>query len=323
MKEKYLIVEEFELKKSEEVACLLKQFLREENLHLTIRWRFCNVRLRRKLIEQIAAIIYQQGIKKEFSVCCIVETGQWREVYRLRKILNRYGFEVVLLSSSSLTERTVKKAGRKMLLEELRIIGDNYESFRREYERLKGAGIPISFDEAQISSEEYIEWFQAWVADREACWLLPFREITGYLMTGIWTGDCDHDSCLGKYLCLDQDGILWFCGRKLKGSRMYQISGNTEEALYDENYDQTLKCAVKKRRQCRAECGDFEICRGGCPLKSPTGEDCRDFQKKITYIRTFLQQCSSNYFADIENPVIRQMFLSAVGFGFIPEGHGV
>lgn len=322
MKEKYLMIEEFELHRSEEVACLLERLLAEDSLRLTIRWRFENVRLRRQLIERIAKIICQQGTRKEFSVCCMIETGQWKEVYRLRRTLNRYGFEVALLSSPSLTEKAVRKAGRKMLLEEIRMIGRDYESLRKEYERLKGAGIPISFDESKISSEEYMEWFRDWASDQKACWLLPFREIAGYLMTGIWMGSCEHDSCMGKYLCLDQDGILWFCRKKLKGSRMYRFSRCSEEALYDENYNRALEYAVERRRHCQAECGAFPVCRGGCPLTCSAGKDCRDYQKKTTYVRSFLQKHSRNYFTDIENPVIRQMFLSTVAFGFIPEEHG-
>ncbi|MCI8431129.1 MAG: hypothetical protein HFI16_12900 [Lachnospiraceae bacterium] len=321
MKEKYLVIEEFELQRREEVTCLLERVLKEEYLRLTIKWRFCKIRLRHQLIEEIAAMIYQQGTGKEFSVCCIVETGQWREVYRLRRFLNRYGFEVVLLSSPSLTEKTVRKAGRKMLLEEIRMSGTDYKSLRKEYERLKSAGIPLSFDESNISSEEYAEWFRNWASDQKACWLLPFREITGYLMTGIWMGKCEHSSCLGKYLCLDQDGMLWFCGKKREGSRMHRLSGRSEE-LFDENYNRILERAVEGRRHCQAECGSFSVCRGGCPLKSSSEEDCRNYQKKIAYIRSFLTKHSRNYFADIENPVIRQMFLSTVAFGFIPEEHG-
>lgn len=322
MKERYLIIEEFELQKSEEVAGLLEQILEDGDLHLTIKWRFCEVRLSRRLIERIAAILYRQGTKREFSVCCIVETGQWKEVCRFRNVLNRYGFEVVLLSSSSLPEKTIKKAGRKMQLEEIRIIEKDYASIRREYERLKGAGIPVSFDESQISSGEYTEWFESWVSDRNACWLLPYQEVTGYLLTGMWTGSCEHDSCLGKYFCLDRDGMLYFCGKKLEGSQIHKISGRSEKLSYGENYDQVLKSAVEKRRRCRAECGTFEICRGGCPLSGCEGEECRDYQERVAYVRSYLQEHSKNYFADIANPVIRQMFLSTVAFGFIPKEDG-
>ena len=37
--------------------------------------------------------------------------------------------------------------------------------------------------------------------------------------------------------------------------------------------------------------------------------------------RSFLLKHSENYFADIANPLIRQLYLSTVAFGFIPEGH--
>lgn len=321
VKEKYLVIEEYQPQRRREVTRLLEQYLDNRNLHLTVRWRFFHVRLNRKLLDQIAAILYQQGIKKEFSVCCIVETGQWKEVHRLRRILNRYGFEVVLTASSSLTEKIVKKAGQKLLLEELRITGEDYKSLQKEYERYKRAGILISFDESRISSSEYTAWFQSWSSDKDACWLLPFREIIGYLFTGTWMETCEHDSCLGKYLCLDEDGTRYFCRYRLEGSRMSDTCQTAEEKLYDENYNYILKHAVENRRQCQAQCSDFEGCRGGCPLKLSAKEQCLEYQKKVSDIRSFLLKHSENYFADIANPLIRQLYLSTVAFGFIPDGH--
>ena len=323
MKEKYLIIEEFELHRSGAVMALLERLLEEEEVYLTIRWKFFSVRLNRSLLERIASLLYEQGVKKEFTVCCIVETAQWKEVYRLRKVLNRYGFEVLLHASPSLTVKSLKKTGQKMLLEELRIVGDDYESLRKEYERLKGAGIPITFDESRISTEQYMEWFQSWMSDRDACWLLPFRGMVGYMLTGAWLGGCEHGSCLGKYLCMDRDGALFFCEKKLEGSRMYEISSLPGEQLYDQNYERVLGHAVEKRRRCQAECGDFPVCRGGCPLQASGQEDCQACRKKIAYVSLFLQKHSRNYFANTVNPVIRQMFLSTMAFGFIPEEHGV
>ncbi len=75
MKEKYLIIEEFELHRSGAVTALLERLLEEEEVYLTIRWKFFSVRLNRSLLERIASLLYEQGVKKEFTVCCIVETA--------------------------------------------------------------------------------------------------------------------------------------------------------------------------------------------------------------------------------------------------------
>jgi radical SAM protein with 4Fe4S-binding SPASM domain len=256
------------------------------------------------------------GEKYEFTLLVSVETDQWERIRGLRKILNRYGFEVRLLVSDSINAELVKKYNRKLLLEQIILGADNFEDLRAEYHRWKGVGITVSAESYELTEEEYRQFFSEWISDEDGVWFLPFRNIFSSLLMGVSVEDCEHSSCLGKYLYVDEAGSVYFCRKKKSESVMYRIAEQQEGQLYRGSYEDTLGACIKARKECRDNCGKFNICHGGCPLNPRKNTMCTAYRNLIPELVDFIQKEIGNYFSDLKNPCLRQLYLSMIAYGY-------
>lgn len=311
MKEKTLTIEEYGSRNREKTEQVLDQFLAEDDLYLTVRFRFYRRKIDKKLLEEIAALIREKGRKKEFVVRLILETDQWKTVIKLCKTMNQYGMGAELQAVPSLKPGTVKKFGKKMLLEDLIFTGADFDTLKKEYHTYKHTGVTMAAlcGACEPDAEQYAAWFDEWVNDPDAGWVDLFLDAAAYAFMGIHMSDCTHDSCMGKNIYVDPEGKVFFCPRKKNGSRM-------ETDVQDAAYQNALKKAIERRRTCKAECQWFSCCQGGCPLEETSKESCGDYMKKMQHVWNYIEKHSENMFLDVPNPAFRQMFLNAAGFGF-------
>lgn len=313
MKEKILIIEDYNPANKEQVETCLDKILLTENLDLTIRWKFCRQKIDKKLLFILAEMVRKRGTKKEFSVMTVIETDQWKAVRKLRKVFNQYGFSVDLAASPSLRESMVLRLQKKMLLEHIIVDAPDYSSLRKICDPYWKAGIPVITRGCEMSLEEYTHWFDQWIENPKGGWIDQFLDAVSYIYTQTHVTDCCHDSCLGKYLYIDEKGNSYFCGRKREGSLM---DGSVGGDLYDDGYENTLKKSIEKRKKCRSTCQGFVCCQGGCPLEEDFSSDCGVYLKKISYVRDYILENRETLFANVANPGLRQLFLSAAAFGF-------
>lgn len=311
MKEKTLTIEEYGIKNQEKTEQLLDQLLIEDDLYLTVRFRFYRRKIDKKLLEEIAELIREKGRKKEFVVRLILETDQWKTVMKFRKIMNQFGMGAELQAVPSLKPDTVEKLGKKMLLEDIILTGSDFDTLKKAYHTYKHTGVTMAalHVACETDAEQYIGWFDEWVNDPKAGWVDLFLDAAAFAFMGIHMSDCAHDSCMGKNLYVDPEGEVFFCPQKKNGSKM-------ETDINDAAYQEVLKKAVERRRSCKAECQWFSCCQGGCPLEEYPKENCADYMKKMQHVWSYIEKHSENMFLDVPNPAFRQMFLNAAGFGF-------
>ncbi len=312
MREKNLVIEDYGPANAKKAKAVLDKLLLTEELDLTVQWRFYERKLDKRLLSALAEVIRERGRKKEFSVNMVIETNQWQRAGKLRKILNQYGFTLELLASPSLKPETVRNLQKKMLLEHVIVTGKDYQTLRKTSDPYWKQGVPVIIRGYNLSLEEYTDWFRQWTEVPKGAWIDVFLDAAGYLYTGTHITDCCHDSCLGKYLYIDSQGNKYFCVNK--NAKSYMADTEWDE-LYEGSYVEVLKRSVEKRRGCKGDCDGFDNCQGGCPL-SEERRDCGDYLKKIQYIQNYVLKHSKNLFSDVPNPGLRQLFLSAAGFGF-------
>lgn len=311
MNEKTLTIEEYGIKNQEKTGQLLDRLLMEDDLYLTVRFRFYRRKIDKKLLTEIAELIRERGRKKEFVIRLLLETDQWKAVKRLRKIMNQYGMGAELQAVPSLKSVTAAKLGKKMLLEDLILTGSDFDTLKKAYDTYKDTGVTMAVfhGDCEPDAEQYTEWFDEWVNDPNAGWVDLFLDAAAFAFMGIHMSDCTHDSCMGKNLYVDPEAEVFFCSQKKNGTKM-------ETYINDAVYQDVLKKAVERRRSCKAECQWFSCCQGGCPLEEYRKESCMDYQKKMQHVWNYIEKHSENMFLDVPNPAFRQMFLNVAGFGF-------
>lgn len=313
MKEKILIIEDYNSANQEQVKHFLDLLLKTEDLDLEIQWRFYQRKITQKLLSEIASLIRSKGEHREFSVLMVIETNQWRAVKRLRKCLNQYGITVKLALSDSLKPQTVLRLQKQMLLEYVIVTASDYTTLRKISDPYWKAGVSLIVRGCNLDVRQYTSWFDQWIQTCDGGWIDIFMDAVSCLYTGIHTTDCCHDSCLGKYLYLDAQGNSYFCAEKKAESLMQNIPKNE---IYSASYTETLKKAIKKRKSCTDNCAGFASCQGGCPLSEDRLIPCTEYLDKLDYIRDYILAHSEHMFFDVPNPGLRQMFLNAAAFGF-------
>lgn len=317
MREKTLIIEEYEEKRQEKFRQILSRMVRDEQVNLTVRLVYHRVEITRKILDSIADTIKSVGKEREFMIEVILETDQWKRLKRLYKVLNQYGITVELCGSDSINIMQLKKYKRKMLLERVILHSESYEDFHSQYEKWKIAEIPIQLKGYTLSSTEYREFFEEWVYDAHAVWFFPFEDTISSILTGVTTESCEHNSCMGKYIHLDEKDRVSFCKKGLEPTKLYVLDETKEGPLFEhEIYQNVLGDAIEKRARCQKECQMFGLCRGGCPLESADTSTCNAYIEKIAYTGRFLEQEGKTAFVHVENPCLRQLCLSLLAYGF-------
>lgn len=315
MKRKIFIIEEYEKEREREVRSLLQGLLQEEELNLLIRMKYERKSLSKESLESMAEVLRSLGKEKEFIVDLEVVTDQWNLVRKNRKILNQYSIRVELKVCNEKELKQVDRYKEKLLLEKICISSEDYPSFLKLYDKWKKIKIPVC-SEYELTIEEYLEFFQYWIRDREAVWYAPFEDLLISLLTGNPSNDCVHNSCMGKYLYLDEEHQVYFCAKKDPCTKMYRQSSGNIENLYNDAYDRYLKCAVEKRNACLKECDAYSLCKGGCVLKEKNAQYCTEFAQKVSCAAQFLEHEMKSAFVNVENVCIRQLYLSLIAYGF-------
>lgn len=318
MKRKIFIIEEYEKGREREVRQLLWGFLSEGEINLLIRMKYERKALSKESIESMAEVIRSLGKEKEFTVDLELVTDQWDLVRKNRKILNQYSIRVELRVRNDQKRKEVDRYKEKLLLERICIVSEEYPLFLKLYEEWKNLKIPIC-SEYELTTAEYLEFFQTWLRDNDAVWYTPFEDIFVCLLTGNSSSDCVHQSCMGKYLYLDDENYVYFCAQKRAAAKMYLLSEGITENLYNDVYDQWLNRAVEKRNHCLEECGAYSLCKGGCVLEEKTSRYCAEFAQKIACAAQVLERELESAFLNVENACLRQLYLSLVAYGFQQE----
>lgn len=316
MKKKEFIIEEYCIKQQDQIKKLLTELTKEENVYLSVRLRYYEAPFEKKTLDNIADTIKAIGKEQEFVTDIVLETNQWKQIKKLRKRLNQYGMNVELEVSDKLQLKEIMRYRTKLLLEKIILPVNNYNDFLSAYHKWKALGLTIRLKEMILSQKEYLEFWEEWVHDESAAWFEPYENMLLSMLTGMPGNECEHSSCMGKILYLDRDENLYFCARKNAAAKMCSLKEKMPDLVYNEIYDKVLASAVEKRHKCTKECQMFRMCRGGCPFSAGQETFCADYVQKVSHIGAFIERKIEKHFSDVENPRLRQLYLSLIAYGF-------
>lgn len=315
MKEFYLVVEEFVSEKKGQILELLRKILEKEIEMLHVTWKYYQLRIRKDMLDTIADIFSELGQEKDFFVSNRIETDQKKTLWRMRRRLNRYGMYLVVRVTPQLSVRNVDKLKRNFLLTGLSLPKGNYEEYRKTYEKFRMCGVEIFLEQGELTVDEFRQWYMEWQRDENACWVSCFRDICLLVCIGIHTMDCEHSSCMGAHLCVDQEDRVFFCTKKKEGSDMYSLRAPSRE-LYNEIYWSFLQSVNMRRKNCKAECSSFCFCQGECVMKEKTDDVCTEYLEKVKVVQKCMAEYGDRLFVEMENPLLWQMVLSLTAYGF-------
>lgn len=267
-------------------------------------------------LNSFADTVKAVGKEHEFLVSITIETHQWKNIKRLRKCLNQYAMNIDLKVQEGIKVSEVKKYTKKVLLEKVILSCRDYLQFCEKYHVWKKTGVSVQLEGYELSIDEYLNFFEMWIHDAEAVWFVPFEDMANSILTGVHVENCENNSCMGKYLYLDKQDNVYFCSKKPEVSKMYCLKQENPKDIYNEVYNNTLHTAIEKRTECQNECEIFGFCRGACPLKERKKEACMALMQKVACWGTFLEKEARNAFVEIENPCMRQLYLSLSAYGF-------
>lgn len=317
MKEYYLVVEEFIPEKSDQIRKLIKQIAERKIESLHVIWKYYHTPLKKEMLDAIADLFAEAGRDAEFFVFHQVETDQITALFKLRRCFNRYGMYIRLGITPQLSVRTVQKLKQRFLLQGLVLPKGDYGEYRKYYERFRSCNVELCLDENALSADEFQGWFEDWLLDKEACWISCFRDLCYRILIGIHISDCRHNSCMGSHLCVDGNGMVYFCSQKRNGSAMYQL-GETQQ-LYNEVYYDTLKRANTHRNFCKTDCTDFSFCQGGCILEMDAECNDTEYMDKVQVVRAYMMEHRRDLFTGMDNPLLRQLLIELVAYGIDVE----
>jgi radical SAM protein with 4Fe4S-binding SPASM domain len=86
---------------------------------------------------------------------------------------------------------------------------------------------------------------------------------------------CNHTSCLGKYIYVAKDGTLSFCPKYVNETIVGTID-NPESFFQSDVFASALQKMIVKRDACKKSCDYFEKCKGGCLFE----EACDKFRER-------------------------------------------
>ncbi len=316
MKQKNLIIEEYQPHWQRDVQLLLRQLVTEEETSVMLVLKYFRTPVSKRALLSFADLVKDVGREQEFTVDVTLETDQWKRVRGLLKTLNRFSIRIRLWVTEGLKLSELLRYRDRMQLDTLVLPCQDFADFYMAYEKWKRLGLTVCPEPYQLFGEEFLKFFPDWLEDPDAVWPESFQDGISSLMTGLGSSDCRYSSCLGKYLYLDADDYLYFCKEKRQDAclgRLQELSGPLFE---QERYQKALKRAIDRRRSCRESCAIYSFCKGGCPLEMREDSSCQELKQQIDRIQEVLEKELPTAFENVGNPCVRQLCLSLIAYGF-------
>lgn len=115
--------------------------------------------------------------------------------------------------------------------------------------------------------KKFVDLFIYWANDANSnISISTFEELLS-LIVNEHSRVCTHNSCLGKWLCLNTDGMIYPCDRlctsEYKLGDVENIS-SIEEVFASTNFLRLLEKSVIRRTECIKNCEYYKNCYSGC-----------------------------------------------------------
>lgn len=267
-----------------------------------------------KLIE------HEKSISKDkymvFSNAIIISHNT-RIGYHLLKYLSKNSFEVIY-RIDTLEHRKLKQIScnrSKLFKKNVRCkIHTDCEYSANNYTILKKQGIALNKEiPLYQNSEAMTSEFKKWLYDKHGVAVSHFNNAVASFLLGNNGNNCTHNSCLGRTLYLNKDGIICFCPIKPQKTELRNISEveSFEEIFNSNSFALCVDAALKKRETCMVSCQGFKFCQGGCPLL--TGNECnnREYMNFMQGVETILKGLDYSDLS-VYNPSFKEIYLTSI-----------
>ncbi len=209
-----------------------------------------------------------------------------------------------------------------MLKEDMQDMRSLYERFKKK--RLNIKLNPVFSCELVEQSElcdpqEFAtamkELFDMWVDDESCNIRIATLENYMAMAYGYAKKDCNHSSCLTRFLSVDPNGDIYPCSRYYPEEfclgNLSEMD-NITDCFKSTAFERLIKGAISRREKCKQTCDLFLYCQGGCNHSaiSETGLEnngffaCTLFKEIFPYIKERACQVPQS---EIKNPKLRSV----------------
>lgn len=169
---------------------------------------------------------------------------------------------------------------------------NNVNNLINEYEYFKSLGIGMKINpmfndgaarkniflslDPELYIKNFINFFKYWTLDINCnISVSTFMELVNLIINEN-TGVCTHNSCLGKWICLDSNGHIYPCDRLCLNE--YDFGDVNEIKSIDDIFQSKkfislLMKSIKQREICISDCKYFKNCYGGCNANAILSRD--------------------------------------------------
>lgn len=131
----------------------------------------------------------------------------------------------------------------------------------------------------QKFAKDMIELFDFWLTDKNGVAVRTFASYMSMAL-GLNRRICSNCSCIGKFLSISPDGMLYNCNRY--SVRQYPFAdveeiSSVKDIFSGEKFTEFLKGSIERRNKCKNGCDLFDVCNGGCA-------DCAIIENGLTEI---------------------------------------
>jgi len=237
--------------------------------------------------------------------------------YYLLKYLSKNSFELVYIVDT-LERRSLKQISRnrsKLFKKNIRCkIHTDCQYSADNYASLKKHGIALNQEIPLYQNSDTIAVeFKKWLYDKHGVAVSHFNNAVASFLLGNNGNNCTHNSCLGRTLYLNKEGVISFCPKSMRETILKNISEveTFQEIFNSDNFALYVDAALKKRETCMTSCQGFKFCQGGCPLSAYN--KCND-QEYMAFMRHLESVLSGLDYSDLSvyNPSFKEIYLTSI-----------
>jgi len=144
----------------------------------------------------------------------------------------------------------------------------------------------IRFNTTENTESRFGNLFDQWLTLKDAPAISNFIDILNLILLKEHN-ECENSSCLGHVLSIDGSNIIHWCKYNLTESALCHVNqlSTLSECFSNNLFEKYLDANIMKRDYCKTECKLFDVCQGGCPLRS----DIQSAQNNHCTEQTFIE----------------------------------
>ena len=146
------------------------------------------------------------------------------------------------------------------------------------------------------------EFFDYWSLDKDCNIKVSYYDnFIKYILLGE-KDLCCYNSCMGKHIGIQYNGNIYGCNRDFPEKYCYgNINDYTDihQCFESKGFNEMLKDAVQRRKECKDSCEIYDFCSGGCNSVAIAGGDAKRNNESdcesLRYIYNYVKEKIDNW----------------------------